>query len=422
MLFFILIFVTFIVTYNLCRSKNVKVFFEPYTLFSIFHFGYFIFRPCIILFHEGNSYFPSLSGSYESTNIYYSSLFGILFFVATSIVYKFTLKLNLTSFSFWYLPRFSKDANINILYAINVSLILLFIYSYYSYLKDYGNVGSLMLALRTGEIEGAYTLKILPQFIALLASFCFYISLVKCKSRLASFIVLFTSLLCVALTGDRSGIIVPICLVYIARIYTRKKINYLSLFLFISFAIVSLHILNELRSMILFESAVRQNSLPDWSYVLTKALNLQAFDYFLVINQYVELETLKLGEDFKNGIIGMVPRSLWPAKPEIINDGVWFSNTFFGSIKIGRPFTLLGVWYLNFHIVGFLVGATLSAVIMSTTSKYIVSSNNPTSLFFASLVTLIFATSGWTPSLPINYIKFILPMIIVFKLVSIRFK
>ncbi len=422
MLFYVISSILFVITYRVCSDKISKVFFEPYTLFSIFQFGYFIFRPCVILFHEGNSYFPGLTTAYLTQNVYFSSLVGVIFYILTSLFYKLASKINLNPLSFWFVPEFKKQVNQRILNNLNVFLLLIFIINYLNYLDQYGSIGTLMLNLRTGDIVGAYSLKILPQFLALLAAFNFFVSIINKQGRLISALFFLISLFCVALTGDRSGIIVPILLIYISLTYSRRKINLYSFLFFVLFSIISLHVLNEIRSLIIFDSTVSKSTTPDWSYILTRALNLQAFDYFLVINQYANLETLKLGEDFKNGLIGFIPRNFWVEKPEIINDGVWFSKQFFGTTKIGRPYTLLGVWYLNFHFLGIFFGAALSAFIMSATSKYIDSVSGAISFFYASLITLIFASQGWSPSLPINYIKFILPIIIIFKFLSIRFK
>lgn len=115
---------------------------------------------------------------------------------------------------------------------------------------------------------------------------------------------------------------------------------------------------------------------------ITLASNMQEFDaLMLLLRDWSDFLKLRWGEDFYNGIVGVIPRMIWPEKPEVIAPGRWFRLFYQPSIINGWPFTVVGEWFINFWYAGVAVGGALSAVVLrAVQTRYRDFRSNPYSL------------------------------------------
>lgn len=69
---------------------------------------------------------------------------------------------------------------------------------------------------------------------------------------------------------------------------------------------------------------------------------------------------LRNGEDFKTGVLGVVPRALWEDKPDAIAPGKWFRQVYEPEKVNGWPMGAAALWYLNFGWIGIALGGLLT--------------------------------------------------------------
>jgi oligosaccharide repeat unit polymerase len=66
------------------------------------------------------------------------------------------------------------------------------------------------------------------------------------------------------------------------------------------------------------------------------------------------------GVDFLNGVVGVVPRSIWVGKPRNIAPGSWFREQYQPKVVNGWPMGAPALWYLDFGWLGVPIGGLLS--------------------------------------------------------------
>ena len=84
--------------------------------------------------------------------------------------------------------------------------------------------------------------------------------------------------------------------------------------------------------------------------------NLTVYDSFALAQRDLPIHELRGGQDVVAAISSPVPRALWPGKPTNIAVGAWFRRLYEPSVVDGWPVGPTGEWYLNFGIVGVVVG------------------------------------------------------------------
>lgn len=98
----------------------------------------------------------------------------------------------------------------------------------------------------------------------------------------------------------------------------------------------------------------RQASLGTNSIIFDAAL--------LSFRDWPERNRFRDGEDFVNGVVGLVPRIVWQDKPQAIAPGKWFRQVYEPRKVNGWPMGAAALWYLNFGWVGLLAGGALSGL------------------------------------------------------------
>ena len=142
---------------------------------------------------------------------------------------------------------------------------------------------------------------------------------------------------------------------------------------------------------------------------------------------YLETESradiTSTGEDFYTGLVGIVPRALWPDKPQQITVGGKFKD----FVSEGRgegawPVFGLNQWYVNFGWPGVLFGGFLTGLILRLiTNRYNDFRSNPYSLSFMIFLTILMVVPGGIDNLFLmRYILYVLPIFIFAYLINPR--
>lgn len=96
---------------------------------------------------------------------------------------------------------------------------------------------------------------------------------------------------------------------------------------------------------------------------ISRSLHFVEFDALaLAIRDSGEKFDFRYGEDFINGILAMVPRSILPNR-KTFHIGGWLRRVYEPGIVNGWPATVIGDWWTNFGAVGIFLGAVISGII-----------------------------------------------------------
>jgi oligosaccharide repeat unit polymerase len=123
-----------------------------------------------------------------------------------------------------------------------------------------------------------------------------------------------------------------------------------------------------------FTSAENSVALP---YAIEQfLLSRLAFDVFATLIAIMPQEfDFQLGKTYLNIFAAPIPRSLWPDKP-IIDEGGIVGKAIFGDEYYGIPPGNAGLFYLNFHIPGIVVGFFILGLLHRTLYQYLLNSSN----------------------------------------------
>jgi hypothetical protein len=119
------------------------------------------------------------------------------------------------------------------------------------------------------------------------------------------------------------------------------------------------------------------------------------------------------GEDYKNGVLGSVPRVLWPAKPDPL-PGKWFRQVYQPETRNGWPVGAPTIWYLNFGLIGVFVGGLLSGAVLAWVAhrrKRASSSGVNTAMTFVLMVYVV--QLGGSSEAPLMALTWAGPMLLV---------
>jgi oligosaccharide repeat unit polymerase len=129
---------------------------------------------------------------------------------------------------------------------------------------------------------------------------------------------------------------------------------------------------------------------------------------------YLDLmaDNIELGEDFYNGLVGVVPRFLWPGKPENITAGGRFRRTVDVGSNSGWPVLGFNLWYSNFGWIGVILGGIFTGFVLRALAyRYNDYRKNPYSLCFLCLFTImLLLPAGISNLILINYVLNVVPI------------
>ena len=173
--------------------------------------------------------------------------------------------------------------------------------------------------------------------------------------------------------------------------------------------------------------------LANWGYdkeyssvfrQLSSGLNHQFYDSFILLVKGIEEnwffgQGYRYGEDFLLGLIGIIPRSLWEGKPEMVDPGIWFSNQFITGATYGWPISNIGEWWFNFSILGVLIGGAFSGLLYKSISyRYRNYEVQPLSWFVLFFIATRILPLGYSTSTPMYLILNLVPLYLLFLFVG----
>lgn len=146
---------------------------------------------------------------------------------------------------------------------------------------------------------------------------------------------------------------------------------------------------------------------------LSVAANTTSYDAFvLAVRDWPADQPFRDGEDFVNGTIGVVPRSVWADKPDQIIPGAWFRQVYEPEKRNGWPMGVAGEWYLNWGTVGVLVGGVVSGFVLAIAQRTMRRcATNPYAFACTVSIGLLALDLGVGSQFVLRWAGFVLPLI-----------
>jgi hypothetical protein len=171
------------------------------------------------------------------------------------------------------------------------------------------------------------------------------------------------------LTGSRSSVLMVVVFMLMIYHYLRTGLSKKTLAVFASALIVASVVLGILRSEFRFSDGVVETGVTSWEVVADGIRSTQMTRYGLDgIERTLEVAPrhLQYGLTYVAAITNVVPRRLWPGKPD--TGGVVFTNEYYAASWGGLSFAtpgIVGEAILNFgQLTGLLVGLGLWLAIL----------------------------------------------------------
>lgn len=117
------------------------------------------------------------------------------------------------------------------------------------------------------------------------------------------------------------------------------------------------------------------------------------------------------GEDFTNGLLGVVPRAVWKDKPDAIPPGRWFRQVYEPRKLNGWPMGAAALWYLDFGWAGLPVGGLVSGLAIGLLAA--AQRRRPATGFntgVAVIATVFVLPLGWDNQTPMKFVIWLVPM------------
>ncbi|TIC79466.1 oligosaccharide repeat unit polymerase [Nocardioides sp. GY 10127] len=238
-------------------------------------------------------------------------------------------------------------------------------------LIKYGSFGGVVVAAKVGkEFAGLGFIRIPAVLGAITSLAAFQDSRIAGDRRRAAwfFLLAIVNSAVVFMWGQRSIAVIPVAVLLIASpkvtMFGSKRVP-LARMILAGVSVVSVALsLRYLRDS--FTSNGSQSSFSEqnvWRQI-SQAVNGVYFDSsLLAFRDWPKIHMFRQGEDFIAGLLGPVPRLLWPEKP-VPNLGVWFRQVYEPQALNGWPVGSVGDWYLNFGFLGIVVGGAFSGILI----------------------------------------------------------
>lgn len=394
-------------------------FFEPIYFVSLLFIFVFFLRPLQILFD------PSVRVRYLPNDLHYietALIFGAIGLV--SFLFGYNLKLGNVLGN--KVSVLGNNWNKKRLVLVSFSYTIIGLIAYFFAIHQSGGVGLFFETLRGRRLlSGNWAIASFVQLVQIssLLLLAYYFKTRK---------LLFPALVCVLLSfvtslflGGRSIIIVylfqPVVIYYYIRKFrTQKRLSFLVALIIISvFAVLIIVILGSMRVHIAKGGFLGDiSSMPDiflMGIVQRLIGEFTQFDWFAIILYLVPMAVpYHNGSTFLQFFYMFIPRAFWAEKPLPI---AYTVNQMFTQSPnpSGTPFTILGELYLNFGILGIILGMILFGLFFK--SIYCYFKNNNRNLASIIIYSYLFVnihrlfTRSFAPKL-FGIVIFLIPLII----------
>lgn len=162
--------------------------------------------------------------------------------------------------------------------------------------------------------------------------------------------------------------------------------------------------LQSLRALrfVMFSEIAGRDVDPNFNFwtEISLSMHLQEFDAMLLaIRDLGSKFEFRYGQDFINGLLSWIPRSLMPSK-EGFHVGTWLRQAYDPTQVNGWPPSIPATWYVNFGSIGIVLGTMISGVVLATLDAHYRDTRNPWNATMGAMLTLLMADGGVQTGFP----------------------
>jgi oligosaccharide repeat unit polymerase len=401
---------------------------DPLSIFTILNSTRFVLRPAVLLFgldkpHAAHLFRTDPSDLARTTMLIF--FFGYVSYVLGYALGQGRLARTLAS----KLPGYEhRRVRVNRLGWITLAGISISALTTLYYVARLGGVSTFMREARLGLFAGVSFLQNLPELMAFFAALVLHFALRERRGVLLASALLVAAIVILFTMGERGGIVAAFLFLAVLHHFCVRRLGVRAFAVYgvaLALMISGLGVARKSIAGSGDEDTSLVAALEDeqWSPVdVLLHLNSNATDYFMVIVQDYDVTSFHYGDDFYRGLIGVIPRSVWPGKPERITVGQWFTERYFPGKPSGRPITAVGGYYLNFGLVGVFVGMLLSGFFGRVLWNYLSGSGyHPWSVVI--YLAALFKITSWgmiTTTMPMAIVLTFVPLWFVHALTTER--
>lgn len=118
------------------------------------------------------------------------------------------------------------------------------------------------------------------------------------------------------------------------------------------------------------------------------------------------------GADFIAGLAGLIPRALWEGKPELVKPGRWIRQLYEPEAINGWPVGAPMMWYINFGLVGTVLGAVLAGLIFARLgSSFAAATHSGFNIALSFTLAFIVFQTGIDTEFPADLLAYVVPLL-----------
>ena len=325
-------------------------------------FPTFIIRPLMIITGIGEPYPSYLFGRDDFTLIAHANILIAIWLLCYLAVFFMPNKTQMLPKLF---PAFKSDPSVITILITCIALTLCSLLAELYVIQEYGSLARFMYAVKVlKDITGQYYLKYFP-FLGGLVSCYGLLLAMRGKNKFLGItfsIAALTNFFVIFSFGERFTIGL-ISIAFILTALRNKSLSFKRASILLTVCLIILFTLSNFRYSFVRDG---QDDNRSWGFAeeISASLHLSEYDALLLLVRDFGLPSdAILGHQFYIGLTALVPRQIWPDRPNGVNPGKWFRHQYEPNMENGWPITVVGEWYLNFGFLGIIVGAILSGYI-----------------------------------------------------------
>lgn len=288
----------------------------------------------------------------------------------------------------------------------------------------HGGVGGVISAAKYDKaLAGMYVLRTFPAVGAVVAIATYLMGREGSRAPMVARVALLCSVAnayFVFLWGSRS-VLVVVGATIVLGLSSKRRLNARQKRVVVRIVVAALLVVGVAAGMRMVRDTLTHGEVQDvyaeatvWRQA-SLATNSIVFDAaMLSFRDWPEKHRFRNGEDFFNGAVGVVPRAVWPEKPQAIAPGKWFRQVYEPQKVNGWPMGAAALWFLNFGWLGLVFGGFLSGLALGMVAA--AQRRAPDNGFntAAAVVTGVYVLGlGWDNETLIRFVIWLVPLAMI---------
>jgi oligosaccharide repeat unit polymerase len=239
----------------------------------------------------------------------------------------------------------------------------------------FGGIARFTYAVKIGkDLSGAYAIRTMGSIASMLALYALFSTLKyneRGRIKLPRATIIYIAMVVLTLAsvfawGNRYALALTFIGYMIGWHLYVRRLNLTTMLMLALAASVTLQGLKLVRLALVSDVTGNQSTqeIEDIWLNVSLSLHLVEYDAFmLALRDAGNLFDFRGAQDFINGLLSWIPRSIYPDK-ETFHIGGWFRRVYEPSTINGWPVSTPGSWYVNFSFFGFAIGGWISGIFM----------------------------------------------------------